>query len=69
MTNRNDRRPLPSLDVPDTCEYGGCDGLPDFRVKFRNPVDFVFYCEEHAAAAEAEKNFVESSIIGWVQVP
>jgi hypothetical protein len=35
-------------DVPDECQYTGCEKRPKLSVRFENPSEYLVYCREHA---------------------
>lgn len=47
MTERRERPPATYSDLPDECDWGGCDQTPDKMVEYGEPEDYVVYCLEH----------------------
>jgi hypothetical protein len=45
----------PTLEsAPDMCAYQGCEKAPTMTVRFRDPNEYVCYCDQHAGNVFSE---------------
>lgn len=52
-----------SDDTPDDCEWGGCDHKPEYRIKFIDPEEWVYYCHDHFHEMKDDKRVVKWDLV------